>query len=417
MPETPPFRVLIIGAGIGGLALAHGLRRAGVPVAVYERDRSRTDRPQGYRLHINPAGSQALRECLAPDLFETFVSTCGANPSTMTFYTEQLDRLLTVDVEPGKGHRSVSRHILRQVLLTGLAGVVQFGKTYHHYRQAPDGTLTACFVDGTSVEGDLLIGADGGGSPVRRQYLPHARRVDTGVRGIAGRVPITAATRALVPARVFDGPAVVNAPGGLGVFVAAQQFQRPPEGLELDPVEDFISWGLGAKRAKLPTGAELSGLDGPALRTLVLEVIRSWHPHLRELVASTDPDAITATTIRSAEPVPPWPASPITLLGDAIHSMTPARGVGANTALRDAALLTRTLGAARRGELSPTEAIGRYEAEMIRYGFDAVRASLRDLRQQTSIEGRVALAMARAGLRVLDAVPPLKRRAFADLGG
>jgi 2-polyprenyl-6-methoxyphenol hydroxylase-like FAD-dependent oxidoreductase len=320
-----------------------------------------------------------------------------------------------VDIDPAAGHQSVSRHTLRQVLLTGLDDVVHFGKTFDRYRQSADGTVTASFEDGTSADGAVLIGADGGNSRVRRQYLPDARRIDTGVRTIAGRLPITAATRALVPTRLFQGPAVVTGTGGTGMFLAAQQFRRPPERFRLDPVDDFISWGLGAGSEKLPA-VDLSTLDGAALRSLVLDVIRTWHPSLRELVAATDPTVVTATVIRSAEPVPAWSPSTVTLLGDAIHSMTPARGIGANTALRDAALLTRHLTDAHTRQLPLPEAIGRYETEMTRYGFDAVRASLKALRQQTALDGRVALAASRVGLRILDAIPALKRRAFADLG-
>ena len=72
-----PLHVLIIGGGIGGLTLAQGLKKSGVSVAVYERDRTMTDRVQGYRVHINPAGSLALHECLPPELFEAFARTCG----------------------------------------------------------------------------------------------------------------------------------------------------------------------------------------------------------------------------------------------------------------------------------------------------------------------------------------------------
>ena len=57
-------KVIVIGGGIGGLALTQGLRRRGVDVALYERDRTRTDRLQGYRLHLDPTGDRALRECL-----------------------------------------------------------------------------------------------------------------------------------------------------------------------------------------------------------------------------------------------------------------------------------------------------------------------------------------------------------------
>ena len=58
------FQVAIIGGGMGGLCLANGLKRAGIGVAVYERDQSPDSRPQGYRIHIDPQGSTALHACL-----------------------------------------------------------------------------------------------------------------------------------------------------------------------------------------------------------------------------------------------------------------------------------------------------------------------------------------------------------------
>jgi 2-polyprenyl-6-methoxyphenol hydroxylase-like FAD-dependent oxidoreductase len=68
-------RIIIIGAGIGGLCLAQGLKLSGLNVLVYERDRHPTDRLQGYRLHISTEGSQALENCLPP-----LVSKCIWNP-------------------------------------------------------------------------------------------------------------------------------------------------------------------------------------------------------------------------------------------------------------------------------------------------------------------------------------------------
>src|SRR5881296_1423069 len=84
------FHVMIIGGGLGGLCLAQGLHKSGISVAVYERDRTRTDRLQGYRVHINPAGSRALHECLPPDRYDAFVATCGEASDGFSFYTEQL---------------------------------------------------------------------------------------------------------------------------------------------------------------------------------------------------------------------------------------------------------------------------------------------------------------------------------------
>jgi 2-polyprenyl-6-methoxyphenol hydroxylase-like FAD-dependent oxidoreductase len=80
-------------------------------------------------------------------------------------------------------------------------------------------------------------------------------------------------------------------------------------------------------------------------------------------------------TVRTAVPVAAWQASRVTLLGDAIHAMSPARGSGANTALRDAALLAGQLAAAARGEQSLVQAVGTYERQMIDYGFAAVLAT------------------------------------------
>lgn len=80
--KTP--HVLVIGAGTGGLCLAHGLRRAGLDVSVHERHTTRADGLLGYRVGISPTGSRALRECLPPELFDTFVVTCARAPATST---------------------------------------------------------------------------------------------------------------------------------------------------------------------------------------------------------------------------------------------------------------------------------------------------------------------------------------------
>src|SRR5579863_5154982 len=94
-----PLHVIVIGGGIGGLTLAQGLKKSGVNVAVYERDRTRADRVQGYRVHINPAGSVALHECLPPDLFDAFIRTCGKRSGGIRFLTEQMSVLLSLDLE------------------------------------------------------------------------------------------------------------------------------------------------------------------------------------------------------------------------------------------------------------------------------------------------------------------------------
>jgi len=72
-------KVLIIGAGTGGLCLAQGLKKDGVAVEVFERDDTPTDRLQGYRLSLNATGSRALRACLPDPVFNNLVQ-CSAQP-------------------------------------------------------------------------------------------------------------------------------------------------------------------------------------------------------------------------------------------------------------------------------------------------------------------------------------------------
>jgi 2-polyprenyl-6-methoxyphenol hydroxylase-like FAD-dependent oxidoreductase len=64
-----PLKVLIIGAGTGGLCLAQGLKKKGVAAAVFERDRTPTDRLQGYRLSLSATGNRALKSCLPDRVF------------------------------------------------------------------------------------------------------------------------------------------------------------------------------------------------------------------------------------------------------------------------------------------------------------------------------------------------------------
>ena len=70
-------RIVIAGAGLAGLTLAHYLHRHGIPVAAYERDHGLSAREAGYRVHINSTGTSALHAALEPRLWELFLATCG----------------------------------------------------------------------------------------------------------------------------------------------------------------------------------------------------------------------------------------------------------------------------------------------------------------------------------------------------
>ena len=425
-----PLHVLIIGGGIGGLCLAHGLKQAGISVALYECDPSSGARTQGYRIRINPMGSRALAACLPPHLYDALVASCGRTPTAFTFITEQLDEVLSVrerrtsaTPDPIESHKSAHRQALRRILLQGLDEIVHFDRTFARYELTPEGKVTAFFTDGSQAVGDVLVGADGVHSRARAQLLPQAQHLDTGIRSIGSAIPLTDEVRALLPQTLADGPANVLAPSGRSMFIAYQQFQQPARDAELlsavaagdaENERDYLLWAFSARKETFPGADDLDQCDGQALRDRTLALVSRWHPHLQEIVRRSDPAIVTLLRIRTSVPVPPWPTTQVTVLGDAIHSMTPARGIGGNTALRDAALLRDRLAAVQRGEQSLLPAIQEYETAMRAYGFAAVRSSLL-AQEQAVADDPTALRRTKATFRVLNLLPPLKRHVFRNI--
>ena len=432
--SVAPFHVLIIGGGIGGLCLAQGLKKAGISAAVYERDGTPTDRLQGYRVHINPAGSRALSACLPPHLFDLFDRTCGKPGRAVHFMTEDMKMLLAVEGEmmrqhdPVAEHRSVSRTRLRQVLLAELDGIVHLGAAFERYEQRVDGRIVAHFEDGSCAEGDVLVAADGGGSRVRRQFLPQAERIDTGVVAIAGKVFLDEESRRRLAPVLLDGLTIVAARGGLGLFAALQELSGEEAGVDgfgtdapletsalFDDSRSYLMWALSGRRDRIGLCENAERLDSTALAATASRAMAGWASSFRDLVALSDPSTISCLPIRTSRPVAPWPTGRITLIGDAIHAMTPYRGIGANIALKDAVRLRDALVAAQRGDAPLLDAIGGYEAQMRDYGFKAVRNSLRAM-QQTTGQGPIAMALSRTVFRLIDRLPPLKRRMARGLG-
>ncbi|MPZ85317.1 MAG: NAD(P)-binding protein [Actinophytocola sp.] len=369
--------VLIIGGGVGGLCLAQGLTKSGISVALYERGESASFRGQGARISLKKAGSDALRACLPGNLFDLCVATSIAPATRMAVTDQWLNEAFAMPiphVEPEDSTFGVNRLTIREILLSGLDDVVHFTKSLVRYEHPADGRVRAHFADGTAATGDLLVGADGTNSVTRNQLVPDAELEDLHW-SIWGKTPITGGLE-WVPEVLVDSFNRIKGPGGTSMSVATCRPRTPvadavaalAPGTRLTEVPDYFSWTVSLTD-------EFRDGDSATLHRLVRDLTADWHPAVRRIVAEAEVPATFPVNIRSARPVLAWSDPAVTLLGDAIHTMSPGRGEGANTALRDAELLRGALVDVTTKGVPLGQAKAAYEAEMLRHGFAAVASS------------------------------------------
>jgi 2-polyprenyl-6-methoxyphenol hydroxylase-like FAD-dependent oxidoreductase len=414
--------VTIIGAGLGGLCLAQGLRRAGISFDVYERDDAPAVRFQGYRLRIDANGLDALSQCLPDGHVDRVRERAAVARTGGRFVTPQLGaadvvlppswhdahtdtpiaeqrrrgpsgtarRAASSDGIPGDV--SLHRQTLREILLDGVRDRVHFGKSFSRTTTTDDGRRIAHFEDGSSSAPGLVVAADGSHSRVREYVLPGMTPRDTGNVCFYGLTPLSTALLVLMDghgeATMMEGSTVVFA-DGFAVVIEAMLFRREPEGdatpstpsipispdrMPLSPVSDYLYWAfIGPSPTLLGAPRENTELSGAALLARIEALTESWHPHLRSLFAHAVPDTIRAMPVRSTTSPLPWQIDGVTGLGDAVHTMSPAGGLGANTALRDAAQLAGYLSTVVQGHSTLPEAIAAYERDMCERAREAVR--------------------------------------------
>ncbi|MFB9157127.1 FAD-dependent oxidoreductase [Chromobacterium violaceum] len=359
--------VIIVGAGIGGLCLAQGLAKAGIGFEVWEADAGPQVRGQGYRLRIDAMGQRALRQCLPPALYDLFRASCAVS-GPARFVDPQLNPL------PGRrpenwrenagageagGDLSADRQVLRDILCHGLAPQIRWGRRARGFERGGDGIVVHC-ADGSEHGAALVVAADGLHSPLRRQWLPQAEPEAIGALNLYGKTPPDGIDLALLA-----GPTIVFADGWT-LVVEPMRFRAAMSGLaarhapdcRLSPTDDYVYWAMFGREACL--GGSLSGEeDAAGWRRRIEAASGGLHPGLSDLLRRTAPEAVMGRAVRMAAGVPSWPPGRLTVLGDAIHAMSPAGGVGANTALADAAMLAACLA---DGDVD--RAVARYEADM-----------------------------------------------------
>ncbi|PXX07264.1 FAD-dependent oxidoreductase [Mycolicibacterium moriokaense] len=386
-------RTVIAGGGLAGMTLAHYLHRRGVAVTVYERDSALAARDPGYRLHINSTGTSALHAALEPRLWALFLAASGMPRDDMLLFDEQLNPGPVRDKHAMAGtgaptddvpeHMVMCRSTLRRILHIGLENAVHFGVSVTGYHSNPDATVTVHLDNGDTVEADVLIAADGVNSAVRAQRLPQVQVIDLGSRHITAKIPLTPETQARLPKQMFNTFSLAFNAEHDGLTFGPLERTDPYSPLVKEQDQEFqdevsqnyaLSIFNSLTHRMLPD-SELFAASPAKLKAYTLDRVASWHPGLVESVRLWDTDTVQALTLRSCIPTGAWEPSNVTVIGDAIHAMSSALGIGANTALRDAHVLGGELLAVTRGDKALLEGIGEYEEAMRDYGFTAVRMS------------------------------------------
>ena len=359
MVTQGPLHVLIAGGGLSGLCLAQGLIKDGHTCEVFERDADLT-RKRGYYLHMNGDGGEALRRCLPEDLFELYAETSRITPGRRESIVLD-DQLAVLSSQPHLGppnegprpHTGVHRRTLRQILLARLGDSFRPGQAAVSYEERGSGVVLR-LDDGSTAEGDVLVGADGIRSAIRGQRLPDVRVIDAGVRGLGvyGRSPLTPEVRDSLPPLLLQGVIIAADRRGSRMLLAAFQPRRPtaeaaadlaPD-VTLEPVGDYLMVSCSvAPGTVIPPAGEWTGGTPAMLRDAMLAAIGGWHPALRGIVERTELDSIFVIPFGYLDPAPAWTPSRVTLIGDAAHAMLPTLGMGANLALRDARRLLEQL--------------------------------------------------------------------------
>lgn len=344
--------IAIVGAGLGGLALARVLHVNGIDAVVYERESSRDARGQGGMLDIH-SGQRALREA---GLLDAFFAIARGEGQDMRLLEPDGTLLLQEDTPEDAPllRPEVDRADLRDLLLDSLPeDTVRWG---HTFASAGNGVLQ--FVEGSSAAYELLVGADGANSRVRA-LLTDIRPAHIGQNVVEVGIPDIDRTHPDLAAMVGRGNYWVL---GNGVSLAAQ---RNGDGR----VRIGVSFYHTAEDWFVTSGIPFD--DPAAARARLIDLLPGWDSRFTALIAACD-DVVVPRSITSLPVGLTWPSRPdVTLLGDAAHLMPPV-GEGANMALLDGALLGLALAA--HPDDFPA-AVQEYEREMFARTSAAARMS------------------------------------------
>jgi 2-polyprenyl-6-methoxyphenol hydroxylase-like FAD-dependent oxidoreductase len=312
----PRGRVAVLGAGPAGMAAALGALQAGHDVVVYERYREA--RPAGNILNLWPPPLKALRS-LGVDTDDLGSPTDSEfrNVRGRVRVRVKLDE--DVKREFGGGFIGLLRPELYERMLAAIpAGVIRFGQQVARIEQ-DQRAVTLHFADGSTAEHDVLVGADGIDSIVRRTLWGEAPKREHRLHIFGGF------TFADVPGTRPHTCVLTHSPTTQGSWTSIRHKGR----------DGHQWWVLTATDPEAPAPADL--------KAAATGLAAGFPAPLPGLVAATEPDDVQRWVLRDRPALGQWSKGRATLVGDAAHPTSPYAAYGAGMSIEDGYFLGRAL--------------------------------------------------------------------------
>jgi 2-polyprenyl-6-methoxyphenol hydroxylase-like FAD-dependent oxidoreductase len=369
--------VAIIGGGLGGLALAQHLAlfHPHLDVTVYERDHDQEARQQGFYIALNELGIDSLKAISdkLDNVHQVLTDQCNAVHS-IGLLSHSLST--TISIPLGEHHKAalVNRWSLREALATGVR--VEWNKRLSTYDETASG-VDMHFEDGTSATADLMVACDGARSRIRAIRCPELQYKQVDIARVGGSVAVARLGDAcnLLLERCND--TLTRALGRNGHSLIVFNYRQTPQSPSnlLWMISFPIESATHQKLSQVPEN------DRSAMVAAMADAVACefTHSSVAHAVRTTEPqDLFPLSYLHSTIPPATNPLNDVTrvtMLGDALHAMTPHRGLGANSAFKDALLLAEAL-----GQEDWRTALKSYQDEVFVRGFDAVVQSVRNTR-------------------------------------
>ncbi|KAI8179423.1 Phenol 2-monooxygenase [Colletotrichum sp. SAR 10_75] len=391
-------RVAIIGAGISGLAVANGLLKdpdGRFDVQVFERDTIAFNSERGgYQLRISTNGLNALKTISDSELWSLIREVWAgdqAEAPTIVDPKTFAARLRLGDLKLYPKSQAIPRTGLRGALLQPLLvqGRVHFSHTFTRFELMPGeqcGVLLH-FDGQASQEADILIASDGSGSQVNRQVGLNNKIKLEAMTLIQSRGTISRSVLDELPESLVESGSVMFL-GGKDVAGFSSVYDAKKD-LNTGDTESYtLFWSVGIPRARGDELIAKAGSNPQKIIPLLIDYFRNdlgYGKPLEVIMRSATEAVRTGLVTSSFKPKTDWrngidKNSRVILLGDAVHPMTPGRGMGANQALTDAGNLVELFHQATFEKDVPSDGelaalVRAFDAEMYPRAFKMVKAS------------------------------------------